>query len=127
MNDTDSMRMFLHYHLNLPKCKYRLVSNNLIYYFELNREIDFADYLTFSEEYPDVSEVVKEVIRDVHVDEFSIDDMEAVILIIKDILDKERIKEIKEQIKVELDVNRKKKLFQEIIDIKKGCVKDGRN
>ncbi len=85
MNDTDAMRMFMHYHLDLPKCKYRLVSNNLLYYFELNREIDFADYLTFSEDYNEVSEVVKEVIRDVHADEFTLDDVEAVILVIKDI------------------------------------------
>ena len=127
MNDTDCMRMFLHYHLNLPKCKYRLVSNNLIYYFELEREIDFAEYLTFSEDYPDVSEVVKEVIRDVNISEFTVDDMEAVIQVIKKILDADRIKELKEEIKNELDVNRKKKLFDEIIEIKKGCVENGRD
>ena len=127
MNDTDCMRLFLHYGLDLPKCRYRLVSNNLLYYFELNRSIDFADYLTFSENYSEVSEVVKEVIRDVHVEDFSVDDMEAVILIIKDILDKKRIQELKEEIKGELDVNRRKRLFGEIIEIKKGCVKDGRD
>lgn len=127
MNDTDAMRMFMHYHLDLPKCKYRLVSNNLLYYFELNREIDFADYLTFSEDYSEVSEVVKEVIRDVHADEFTLDDVEAVILVIKDILDKEKIKDLKREMKLELDVNRKKRLFEEIIEIKKGCVKDGRD
>lgn len=127
MNDTDCMRLFLHYHLNLPKCRYRLVSNNLIYYFELKREIDFADYLTFSEEDEKVSEVVKEVIRDVHIVDFNIDDMEAVLLVIKDILDKQKIEELKKEIAVELDVNRKKKLFESIIEIKKGCVKDGRN
>ncbi len=127
MNDTDAMRMFMHYHLDLPKCKYRLVSNNLLYYFELNREIDFADYLTFSEDYNEVSEVVKEVIRDVHADEFTLDDVEAVILVIKDILDKEKIKDLKREMKLELDVNRKKRLFEEIIEIKKGCVKDGRD
>lgn len=127
MNDTDCMRLFLHYGLDLPKCRYRLVSNNLLYYFELNRSIDFADYLTFSENYSEVSEVVKEVIRDVHVEDFSVDDMEAVILIIKDILDKKRIQELKEEIKGELDVNRRKRLFGEIIEIKNGCVKDGRD
>lgn len=127
MNDTDCMRLFLHYGLDLPKCRYRLVSNNLLYYFELNRSIDFADYLTFSENYSEVSEVVKEVIRDVHVEDFSTDDMEAVILIIKDILDKKRIQELKEEIKGELDANRRKRLFGEIIEIKKGCVKNGRD
>lgn len=127
MNDTDCMRMFLHYQLNLPKCKYRLVSNNLIYYFELNRNIDFADYLTFSEDYKDVSEVVKEIIRDVRVDEFSIKDMEAVLELMKVMIDNERIKELKNAMKTELDVNRKKKLFEEILEIKKGCVKNGRN
>ena len=127
MNDTDCMRMFLHYQLNLPKCKYRLVSNNLIYYFELNRHIDFADYLTFSEDYPEVSEVVKEVIRDVHILEFSTKDMEAVIKVMKKMIDDERIKELKEEMKHELDVNRKKRLFESIIEIKKGCVENGRD
>lgn len=127
MNDTDCMRMFLHYQLDLPKCKYRLVSNNLIYYFELNRNIDFADYLTFSEDYKDVSEVVKEIIRDVRVDEFSIKDMEAVLELMKVMIDNEKIKQLKLAMKTELDVNRKKKLFEEILEIKKGCVKNGRN
>ncbi len=127
MNDTDCMRMFLHYQLNLPKCKYRLVSNNLIYYFELNRQIDFADYLTFAEDYPEVSEVVKEIIRDVHIDEFTVDDMEVVIKVVKTIIDEERIKDLRAQMKTELDVNRKKKLSEEIVEIKKGCVINGRN
>lgn len=127
MNSTDAMRMFLHYQLELPKCKYRLVSNNLIYYFELEREIDFADYLSFSEGYPEVSEVVKEVIRDVHIEEFTVADVEAVILVIKEILDKNKIEKLQEEMKRELDVNRKKRLLEEIIEIKKGCVKDGRD
>lgn len=127
MNDTDCMRMFLHYHLDLPKCKYRLVSNNLIYYFELRREIDFADYLTFSEEYEEVRDVVKEIISDVHEVEFSSKDMETVILVIKDILDKEKITALKKEISIELDMSRKKKLMDEIIDIKKGRVKNERN
>lgn len=127
MNDSDCMRMFLHYQLDLPKCKYRLVSNNLIYYFELNREIDFADYLTFTEDYPDVNEVVKEVIRDISISEFKPEEMESVILVLKEILDKEKIQELKKEISTELDVNRKKRLLEEIIEIKKGCVKNGRD
>ena len=125
MNSTDCMRLFMHYNLQLPKSKYRLVSNNLLYYFEVNREIDFADYLTFSEDYPEVSPVVKEIINTIHTDEFKEQDMESLISIVKEILDKEKIKEIKEKMKTELDVNRKKKLFEEIIEIKRGCVKNG--
>lgn len=127
MNDTDCMRLFLHYDLSLPKSKYGLVANNLIYYFELKREIDFAEYLTFSESYPEVSVVVKEIINTIRINEFKEKEMEAVIDIVKEILDKEKIKELKEEIKKELDVNRKKRLFEEIIEIKKGCVKDDRN
>ena len=127
MNDTDCMRMFLHYQLRLPKSRYRLVANNLIYYFELNREIDFADYLTFTEKYQDVAEVVKEIIKDIHVAEFKIEDMEAVIKVVKSVLDKEKIENLKAEMKQELDMNRKKRLFEEIIEIKKGCVENGRD
>lgn len=125
MNDTDCMRLFLHYNLTLPKSPYRLVVNNLIYYFELNKEIDFADYLTFSENYPDVAPVVKEVINKVHVQEFKEEDMEALIGIIKGILDSEKIRELQKLMKQELDVNRKKRLWEEITEIKKGCVSNG--
>ena len=125
MNDTDCMRLYMHYGLRLLKNKYRLVANNLIYYFELKKEIDFADYLTFTENYPDVCEVVKEIIKDVSVSEFQEDDMEALIGIVKGILDKEKIKELKEQMKNELDINKKKRICEEIIEIKKGCVKNG--
>ena len=38
-----------------------------------------------------------------------------------------RIEDLKEEVKHELDVNKKKKLFEEIIEIKKGCVKDDRD
>ena len=127
MNSTDCMRLFLHYQLKLPKNRYRLVANNLIYYFELEREIDFAEYLTFTENYPEVCEVVKDIIKEVHVDEFKEEDMESLLKIVKGVLDKERIKELKEEMKTELDINRKKRLFEEIINIKKGCVSDGRN
>ena len=125
MNDTDCMRLFLHYQLKLPKNRYRLVANNLIYYFELNREIDFADYLTFTEKYPDVSEVVKEIIGEVNVSEFKEEDMEAVIRVVKGILDEEKIRELKLEMKNELDVSKKKKLFESIIEIKKGSVNNG--
>ena len=111
----------------MPKNRYRLVANNLLYYFELEREIDFADYLTFTENYPEVCEVVKEIIREIHVDEFNEKDMEAVLKIVKGVLDKERINEIKKEMKNELDMNRKKRLFEEIINIKKGSVSDGRD
>lgn len=127
MNSTDCMRLFMHYQLKLPKNRYRLVANNLLYYFELEREIDFADYLTFTENYPEVCEVVKEIIREVHVDEFNEKDMEAVLKVVKGVLDKERINEIKKEMKNELDMNRKKRLFEEIINIKKGSVSDGRD
>lgn len=125
MNDTNCMRLYMHYGLRLLKNKYRLVANNLIYYFELKKEIDFADYLTFTENYKDISEVVKEIITDVRINEFREEEMESLIGIVKGILDKERIKELKEEMKMELDINKKKRICEEIIEIKKGSVNNG--
>ncbi len=127
MNSTDAMRMFLRSKLDLPKCKYRLVSNNLIYYFELEGEIDFAEYLTFSLKFDEVSPVVKEIIEDVRIDNFTLEDVEAAIKIIKDILDKEKINKLKGELSSELDVNRKRQLMESIYEIKKGSVNDGRD
>ena len=122
MNDTESMKLFIKSNIELPKSKYRLVTNNLLYYFELNREIDFADYLTFSEGYKDVSPVVKEIISNIKITSFKIQDMKAALSIVKKDLDEARIKEIKKEISKELDVSRRKKLFEEILEIKRGCV-----
>ena len=122
MNDTESMKLFIKSNIELPKSKYRLVTNNLLYYFELNREIDFADYLTFSEGYKDVSPVVKEIISNIKITSFKIQDMKAALAIVKKDLDEARIKEIKKEISKELDVSRRKKLFEEILEIKRGCV-----
>ena len=122
MNDTESMKLFIKSNIELPKSKYRLVTNNLLYYFELNREIDFADYLTFSEGYKDVSPVVKEIISNIKITSFKIQDMKAALAIVKKDLDEARIKEIKKEISKELDVARRKKLFEEILEIKRGCV-----
>ena len=124
MNSTDCMRLFLREDLDLPKNKYRPVANNLIYYFELNKEIDFADYLSFSENYVDVYPVVKEIIQYVNQSKFTEDDMKSVLSIVKKSIMEEKIKEIKEEIKNELDVNRRKRLFEKIIEIKRGCVEN---
>ena len=124
MNSTDCMRLFLREDLDLPKNKYRPVANNLIYYFELNKEIDFSDYLAFSENYVDVYPVVKEIIQYVNQSKFTEDDMKSVLSIVKKSIMEEKIKEIKEEIKNELDVNRRKRLFEKIIEIKRGCVEN---
>ena len=122
MNDTECMKLFVKSRIDLPKSKYRLVANNLLYYFELNREIDFADYLTFSESYKDVSPVVKEILANVKITSFKLEDMKAALEIVKKVIDEERIQAIKKEISAELDVSRRKKLFEEILEIKRGCV-----
>ena len=53
---------------------------------------------------------------------FKIQDMKAALAIVKKDLDEARIKEIKKEISKELDVSRRKKLFEEILEIKRGCV-----
>lgn len=125
MNDTMCMRLFLRENLVLPKNKYRLVANNLIYYFELNKEIDFADYLTFQESYEDVSLVVKEIIQNVNISSIKEDDMKSVLSIVKNTIMESKIKELKKELKNELDVSRRKKILEEIIEIKRGCVNYG--
>ena len=61
------------------------------------------------------------------VSEFKTDEMEALIGIVKGILDKEKIKELKIALMNELDINKKKRICEEIIEIKKGSVDNGRN
>ncbi len=122
MHSESAMRLYLKEDFDLPKNKYRLVANNLVYYFELNKEIDFADYLTFAEDYEDVVPTVKEIISNVNLPEFKDSDIKAAIAIVRKHLNEEKIKLIKEEMKNELDVSRRKRLFEKIIEIKRGCV-----
>ena len=122
MHSENAMRLYLKEDFDLPKNKYRLVANNLVYYFELNKEIDFADYLTFAEDYEDVVPTVKEIISNVNLPDFKDSDIKAAISIVRKHLNEEKIKLIKEEMKNELDVSRRKRLFEKIIEIKRGCV-----
>ena len=122
MHSENAMRLYLKEDFDLPKNKYRLVANNLVYYFELNKEIDFADYLTFAEDYEDVVPTVKEIISNVNLPDFKDSDIKAAISIVRKHLNEEKIKLIKEEMKNELDVSRRKRLFDKIIEIKRGCV-----
>ena len=65
---------------------------------------------------------VKEIISNVNLPEFKDSDIKAAIAIVRKHLNEEKIKLIKEEMKNELDVSRRKRLYEKIIEIKRGCV-----
>ena len=120
MNDTNCMRLFLKRNLELPKTKYGLVVDNLIYYFELEREMDFASYISFVSSYDDVLFLVKEISKDQNVEVFKEEDMKVFLDIVENTIKEHLIKEKKKKMQNELDISMKKKLFEEIIELKRG-------
>jgi len=120
MNDTNCMRMFLRRNLDLPQTRYGLVVDNLVYYFELTREMDFASYISFVEDYEDVSFFVKEIIENQKNEDFKEEDMKVFLDIVENTIKEKLILEKKKAMQNELDISMKKKLFEEIIELKRG-------
>ena len=120
MNSTACMRLFLKRKLTLPESSYRLVVNNLVYYFELNREMDFLAYLDFTENYEEVNVIVKSILKNVSSETFKEEDMNMYLDVIENSLKSDLIKEKQIEMKNELDISRKRELLKEIIELKRG-------
>lgn len=102
--------------------KYRNVSNEIIYYYDLNKKIDLSSFITFASTNDIIYDDVMEIIRNVNLENLEIKVFEDFINVCDKELKKEEIKNLKEQIGNELDENKKIELAKKLIEIKKGCV-----
>ncbi len=100
---------------------YRNIANEIVYYNEKYGKINIADFISYITSNQELYEVVLEII-DTYEENISLEEFEKYILVINQKMDEIKIKKLKEQIKKEMDVNKQKKLLEEIAEIKRGSV-----
>lgn len=105
-----------------PEEKYRNIANEIVYYYEKEGKISIADFITYASEKPSInSEVLRIVNEDIN-DEITIENMDEYIDALTKKITKDEIKELKEKMKKELDVDKKMKIAAQIAELKKGSV-----
>lgn len=102
--------------------KYRDLSNEIIYYYEKNKEINLASFITFASTNEIISDEVTEIIKIVNLQDLNMKDFEEFIKVCDQESKKQEIKELKQKIASELDESKKLELAKKLIEIKKGCV-----
>ena len=105
-----------------PEEKYRNIANEIVYYYEKEGKISIADFITYASDKPSInSEVLRIVNEDIN-DEITIENMDEYIDALTKKITKDEIKELKEKMKKELDVDKKMKIAAQIAELKKGSV-----
>lgn len=109
-----------------PTKDQRMIANEIIYYYEKNKDINLADFITYAETI-NLKQEILDIISNVNINDLSEEYM-------LELLDSFRIKikrqkelNIKEQLKNELDENKKIALLEELTSLKRGSVEDEGN
>lgn len=118
MNGGEYIRLFQKHIGIFPIQNYRMIANEILYYYEKNKTICLADFITYMETNA-LKDVVLEIINREHKIELNSDAMFGAIKLFQ-VKSKEReIKEVKDKIKNELDDRKKMELTQKLMELKK--------
>ncbi len=101
----------------------RAIANEIIYFYETNKTMNLADFISYIETISLKKEIM-DIIENVKVKQLSVEAMEELILRIKKKIKEEEIKKLKEDLKMEFDIQKKVELTEKIAEIKKGSVEN---
>lgn len=122
MNEAKYIRIYQNNLVFFDNLNYREITKEIIYYYNLNKTINIADFLSFANTnerfYSDILDIISECNEDVLTESVFNDYLNT----IKSGNEKNTIKELKQSLKEELDKNKKIELAMKIAEIKKGSV-----
>jgi hypothetical protein len=90
-----------------------------LYYYDVNKKITVADFITYVTDKESIRDKVMDIVNNMLDEELTINAMDEYIDVVFKNDKKEEIKRLKEEIKKELDVDKKMKLVQKIAELKK--------
>lgn len=99
--------------------KERTLVSEIVYYNNVHNNINLADFITYVMPQEDLSEYVNEIINLNSNTVVSLEEFNSCVDVVLEILKKDEIKELKEKIKKELDVNKKVELIARLTELKK--------
>lgn len=98
---------------------YRNIANEIVYYVESNGNINEADFISYISTKNDIKEKTMEIVKEAINDEVSIESMDDYLTAISKIMTKQKISKLKNDLKNELDVDKKMKITMQIAELKK--------
>lgn len=98
---------------------YREIANEIVYFYETNKEITVADFITYVNDKNDIRDKVMEIVNDSANDEVTIEAMDEYIDALSRVLVKNEIKRLKKLMKSELDEAKKLEIALQIKELKK--------
>ncbi len=98
---------------------YREIANEIIYFCEANGTITVADFITYVTDKSEIKNKVMEIVNDSVNDDVIIEAMVEYILAVSKVMTQNEIKRLKLLMKNELDVDKKMKIAQQIVELKK--------
>jgi DNA primase len=119
MNDRIYIKMYQRQLGFIPFPEYRNIANEIIYFYDLNKIINVADFISFVNNKEALYKKVLNIISENDDSEFLESEMELYIKIIKEYITKQEIIKLKERLKNELDVNKKVEIANKITELKK--------
>lgn len=98
---------------------YREIANEIVYYLETNKTITVADFITYVSEKGEIKDKVMEIVNESIQDDVTMEAMVEYIKAVMKTIKKQEIKRLKELQKNELDVFKKMKIAEQIMELKK--------
>lgn len=100
---------------------YRSLANEIVYFSEKHDEMNVADFITYISANKELYDFVLEILDSKEM-EFTEIEFDNFVKVIEQKSKELKIKELKNQIKKEFDLNKKKELLEKIAEIKRGSV-----
>lgn len=119
MNGVEYVREYQHKLGFFSEQIYRNIANEIVYYVESNGNINEADFISYISTKDDIKEKTMEIVKEAINDEVSIESMDDYLTAISKIMTKQKISKLKNDLKNELDVDKKMKITMQIAELKK--------
>ena len=119
MNERSYIKMYQRQLGFIPFPDYRNIANEILYFYDLNKMINIADFISFVSNKESISKIVLSIVNENADVELLDSEMELYIKLIKEYITKQEIVKLKEKLKAELDINKKVEIANKIADLKK--------
>lgn len=119
MNDYEYIKQYQNRLGYFESPLYREIANEIVYYSESNGAITVADFITYVNEKDSIKQKVMEIVNDSINEVVTMEAMDDYISAVLKVTTKNQIKNLKQLMKKELDVDKKMKIAMQIAELKK--------
>lgn len=120
MNDVKYIKMYNSKLGYFDELKYRELASEIVYYYEKHKDITLADFISYASQKESLNDLVTSIVGKCNEEELNETAMEQYIEAAEKSMIHNEIKKLKEELKRELDINKKIEITTRITELKKG-------